>query len=454
MGAKAGQSKKPGNSAPDRRPGRQRLALLLFGALFVILFGGYAIAEGLGSPSVPEGDVALVESVPEDISTVSEADFKRALLQQAAQAQLKKPPKPGDDKYDELREAALNELIDSIWIQGEAEELELQVTPKEIATELAQIKKQNFKSEAEFQKFLQTSRFTLEDVRTRVKLQALSSQIQEKIAAQAPPADEAEIADYYETVKDTQFTTADSRDVRVVVNKDKAKVEAAQAELEKDNSAASWKKVASKYSEDPTTKTKGGLQKALTEELLQSQPELKKAIFENPTGQLAGPVDVQGNFFVIEVVQLNPEKVQPLAEVSAQIKTQLTQQVAQKVFSQFVTNYQSKWQARTFCADDFLTNKCSNFVGDGRPTGAPPACYEADPKGGLPEACPAPVTPVSPAFPGSVTLINPEGEKLPQRPRPAGLEEQPELPLGTPGTPSGAVPPGEAPPAEAPPTGE
>ncbi|HEX5711907.1 MAG TPA: peptidyl-prolyl cis-trans isomerase [Solirubrobacterales bacterium] len=448
MGAKPGQSSKSGSGAPDRKAGRQRLALLLFGALFVILFAGYAIADGIGHPSVPEGDVAHVESVPDDVANVSEADFKRALLQQAVQAQLKKAPKPGEDKYEELKEAALGELLDAIWIQGEAEELGLAVTPKEIATELAQIKKQNFKSEAEFQKFLKTSRFTMEDVRTRVKLQALSTQIQEKIATQAPPASDAEIADYYESVKGTQYTTSDSRDVRVVVNKDKAKVEAAQAELEKDNSEANWKKVAEKYSEDPTTKTKGGLQKALTEELLQSQPELKKAIFENPTGQLVGPVDVQGNFFVIEVVQLNPEKIQPLSEVKAQIKTQLTQQVAQQVFSQFVTNYQSKWQARTFCADGFVTNKCANFVGDGRPAGAPPACYEADPKGGLPEACPAPVTPVSPAMPGSVTLINPEGEKLPQRPRPAGLKET-ERPLGVPGTPSTGVPP-----TEAPPTGE
>ena len=227
MGAKPGQSK-AGSGAADRKSGRQRLALLLFGALFVVLFAGYAIADGIGQPSVPEGDVALVQEVPEEIATVSEADFKRALLQQAAQAQLKKTPQPGDDKYDELKEAALGELLDSIWIQGEAEELGLAVTPKEIATEFAQIKKQNFKSEAEFQKFLKTSRFTMEDVRTRVKLQALSTQIQEKIAAQAPPADEAEIADYYESVKDTQYTTADSRDVRVVVNKDKAKVEAAQ----------------------------------------------------------------------------------------------------------------------------------------------------------------------------------------------------------------------------------
>jgi parvulin-like peptidyl-prolyl isomerase len=436
VGAKPGQS---------RKSGRQRLALILFGALFVILFAGYAIAQGLGHPSVPSGDVALVTHVSDDIGSVSETDFKRALLQQAAQAKLKAAPKPGDDKYEELKEAALGELLDTIWIQGEAEELGISATPKQIATELAQIKKTNFKTEAEYQKFLTTSRFTKEDVLARVKLQLLSTQIQEGVTKEAPPASEGEISDYYDAAKDTQYTTAASRDVRVAVNKDKAKIEAAKTALEKDDSPTSWKKVASKYSEDPTTKASGGLQKALTEELLASQEELKDAIFGNPTGVIVGPVDVQGKFFVIEVDKLNPAKVKTLPEVSAEIKTQLDQQIAQEFFSGFVAEYQSKWQSRTFCASGFEIERCSNFKGDGHPTGAPAGCYEADPKGGIPKACPAPVAQAAPALPGSTTVLKPDGERLPQRPRPEGLKEAAEgaLPEGVPGTTSVPPPTGE-----------
>lgn len=434
MGAKPGQS---------RKLGRQRLALLLFGALFVILFAGYAIAQGIGHPSVPDGDAAIVTSVPDDIGSVSEADFKRALLQQAAQAKLKDTPKPGDDKYEELKEAALGELLDTIWIQGEAEELGISVTPKQIATELAQIKKTNFKTEAEFQKFLKTSRFTKEDVLARVKLQLLSTQIQEAVSKEAPPASEAEIADYYETAKDTQYTTAESRDVRVAVNKDKAKIEAAKTALEADDSPESWKKVATKYSEDPTTKSKGGLQPALTEELLASQGDLKAAIFDNPTGVIVGPVDVEGKFFVIEVDKLNPAKVKTLDEVKAEIKTQLTQQVAQQVFSDFVAEYQSKWSARTFCASGFEIERCANFPAAKRVEKEREqfkSCYEANPKT-PPKECPAPVAQTKPAMPGSVTILKPAGEQLPQRPRPEGLKESEEgpLPEGVPGTTS--VPP-------------
>ncbi|HEU4393198.1 MAG TPA: peptidyl-prolyl cis-trans isomerase [Solirubrobacterales bacterium] len=442
---------KQGQTAPGRRDqrlaGRQRLALIGFGALFVLLFVGFAIAQGLSAPSVPEGDVAIVEGVPDDLGTVSEAEFKRALLQQVAAGGLKKAPKPGEKKYEELKEAALGELLDQIWIQGEAEELGIEVTPKQIATELAQIKEQNFKTEAEYQEFLKTSRFTKEDVLDRVRLQLLSTQIQEVVSNEAPQATEAEVANFYNSAKDSQFTSPASRDVRVIVNEDKEKAEAAKAELEKDSSPKSWEKIAAKYSEDPNTKSTGGLQRGLTEELLQTQTTLREAIFGSPTGVIVGPTDVEGKYFVIEVEKLNSEKVQTLDQVKAQIKSQLAQQVSQRAFSNFVTAYTSKWEARTFCADGFtIEEKCSNFVGSGHPPSAPPGCYEADPPGGRPKDCPAPVIQAAPALPGSTTVLKPEGERLPQRPRPEGLKEAAEEALG--GLSEGAVPPtGEVPPA-------
>jgi parvulin-like peptidyl-prolyl isomerase len=436
VGAKPGQS---------RKSGRQRLALVLFGALFVILFAGYAIAQGLGHPSVPSGDVAIVTHVPDEIGSISETEFKRALLQQAAQAKLKKPPKPGEDKYEELKTAALGELLNTVWIRGEAEELGISVTPKQIATELAQIKKTNFKTEAEYKKFLTTSHFTKADVLARVELQLFTTQIQEAISKEAPPPSNSEIASYYDSAKATQYTTPESRDVRVVVTKDKAKADTAKAALEKDDSPASWKKVASKYSEDPTTKAKGGLQPALTEELLASQEELKSAIFGNPTDVVVGPVEVSGKFFVVEVVKLNPAKVKALGEVSAEIKAQLTQALAQEVFTEFVSEFQSKWQSRSFCASGFTIERCANYKSSGHSASAPAGCYEADPKGGPPKECPAPVAQAAPALPGSTTLLKPQGERLPQRPRPEGLKEAAGagsvLPEGVAPGATGAAPP-------------
>jgi hypothetical protein len=45
----------------------RKIGLIGFGALLVLLFAGFAITGGIGNPSVPEGDAALVEEVPDEI---------------------------------------------------------------------------------------------------------------------------------------------------------------------------------------------------------------------------------------------------------------------------------------------------------------------------------------------------------------------------------------------------
>jgi parvulin-like peptidyl-prolyl isomerase len=395
--------------------------LILFAALFVAIFVIFAVAQGIGAPSVPSGDAAIVKGVPSDEGTVSEAEVKRATGQQIAAASSEgkaKAPKPGSKKFEELKSAAQGELLDQIWIKGEAGELGISVTPKQIETELATIKKTNFPTEKAYQEFLKKSHFTQEDVDARVELQILSKEIQERVQAQSKPATAAEIQAYYEAEKAAQFTTPASRDVRVVVNKDKSKVEAAKKALEADQSAKNWETVASKYSSDPTTKTTGGLQKAITEEFVKG--DLKKAIFDSATGELVGPVEYEKYFLLIEPVKLNPAKVKTLAEVRSQISQTLTQKKQEEFFSEFVSQYQSKWTSRTYCAAGYTIERCANYKGSGHPSSASAACYEANPKAPAKE-CPAPVIQTTPAIPGTVTTTEPKGKRLVQRPQPEGL---------------------------------
>lgn len=409
--------------ASNKRQGRragglQRLALLAFGALFILLFLVFAIAQGLGDPSVPSGAVAVIEDAPDDLGTVTEEDFQHALDQAAAQKKITPVPKPGDKNYDELKETALGEVLDAIWIQGQAEEMDISVTKKEIADELEKLKKQAFKTEKQYEEFLKEAKFTQADVDQRVKIQILSEKIQTQVTEEAAVPSKTEIDDYYEAAKSSQYTTPESRDIRLVKNKDKAKVEEAKAALEKDNSNKSWEKVTKKYSTD-TTKAIGGLQSAVTEGTL-SEP-LDKAVFAAPQGELEGPLQEKGTYTIFEVMKITPEKVQSFDEAKSQISAQLAEQAKQQGFAAFVQHYGAKWQSRTFCASDFTIARCANFKGTGRPPEANEACFEADPKT-APEACPAPIPQVKPAQPGTISPLNREGQKLAQRPRPSELE--------------------------------
>ena len=444
MGAKSGQKRKPG--ASGRPAGRQRLWLILFGLVFVLLFVGFAVAEGIGSTSVPAGDIAVVKDAPSSIEDVTGAKFDRVLLQQESQAKLKKKLQPGTKKYEETKDAAIEEMINGVWLQGEAEELGVVVTDKQVAAELEKIKKENFPTKDAYNKFLDEANFAPQDVLERVRLQLLGTAVQEKVKEEAPEPSAEAIENYYAAEKNARFKQKESRDVRFVSNEDKAKVEAALKELKADNSPAGWKKTAAKYSSDSTTKTKGGLQEGIQEEFLQEP--IKKAIFGAATGELVGPVEYQKNFFVIEVVKLNPAKTKSLKEAEPEIKAALEQETQQEFFSEFIAEYESKWRGRTFCDEEYLVKLCSNYTGSGHPAGAPPACYEANPATPA-TACPAPVPLTQPALPGTVSLLKPKGEPFVQRPIPVAGEEAAAAEGAVP--PEGAAPPpeeGSAPPPE------
>jgi parvulin-like peptidyl-prolyl isomerase len=451
-GAKAGTGGRRGPRGQEA----QRLAALVFGVLLVLLFVVVAIAEGLGSPSIPSGAIAVIDDVPadasapldkpakdcngkvvtQDLGVVTEAEFDCAFKQLAAGSGLKTPPKPGDEQYDALREGTISSLIENIWLQGLGAEEGVEITTEMIKEEEEELIKKSFEGDRKkFEDFLTTSGYTKQDVNERLKVQAISQELAkplEEEAADAKPSS-SEISDAYEAEKATRFTKPETRDIRILATKDEKKLAAAKIALEKDDSAASWKVVVKKYAENPSTAASGGLQPGVSEE--QYAGPAGEAMFSAPTGKVEGPVESTLGSMVFEVEKVNPEEVQPLGEAEAEIKTELEQKSKEEVFTSFINDFRSKWRARTFCASGFTIEKtCSNFKGSPKVEGASPSCYgeetkeEPEPTPET-EGCPAPVLQLKPALPGTVTIVAPLGVQLVQRPIPPGLEatEVPEL---------------------------
>jgi parvulin-like peptidyl-prolyl isomerase len=132
---------------------------------------------GANPATVPAGDVAVVRG-----TAITQAQFDNALRQTELAENKKTVPAPGDPDYTEGRDAAMGELLDQAWITGEAADQGVTVSDREIADALAQTKRQNFKTEAEFQAYVKKAGYTAEDVNERVKLQVLSQKLETKIA--------------------------------------------------------------------------------------------------------------------------------------------------------------------------------------------------------------------------------------------------------------------------------
>lgn len=131
--------------------------------------------------TLPSNVVVFVAHVPLSLGRLTKAEFQRALAQEAAQAGRSSAPGPQAKDYPRIEERALGERLDAIWIQGQAREMGIGVRPHEISRELAHLKKEAFKNEAQYRRFLSEAHFTRRDVRERVKLQVLSEKIQVRV---------------------------------------------------------------------------------------------------------------------------------------------------------------------------------------------------------------------------------------------------------------------------------
>ena len=381
------------------------LLLPLFGALFVLLFALVA-SQGNQVPEVPAGAVAVVTGVPPGIGTISRAELEQEMRQRAAVGGRGGVPGPADEDYEQIRDEALLGLITDVWLRGEGEAMGIFVSDAEARRELARRGEEGT---------LEKAGYTPATMRERIRIELVSDRIEETLREQAAEPSAAEVEAFYEAEKEARFTRPERRDLRFVFTRDEDGANAARGELEADSSTAGWQRVAEARSLDLGTKYEGGRRAAIEEgELLLA---LRSPVFGAARGELIGPVAAGGGYFVLEVEALHPARTKRLDAVRAEIEQTLAGRKEQEVFLDSDVDFYERWHPRTQCASGFAVSDCANFGRFEHPSEAPPECYEADPAE-PPEACPAPVPQARPALPGTVSELEPEGERLPQRPYP------------------------------------
>ena len=363
------QPPKPGAGArpAGRRRTRGRGPLVAFGVLFALLLIGSMIFGGIGQAGVPDDAVAVIEDTPGGTTVITREEFDRALEQVAANERIRELPEEGSDDYKRLAEAAMQQLINTAWVEGEAEEQGVSVSDRDVQAEIDAIIQQFGCSPEEppeqcdeLQRRLKQFKLTLPEVEDQIRTGLLGQELEREITQDAPRPTEAQIEDYYETFK-SQFELPETRDVRLVLNPDKAKVEEAQAQLEEDSSKKAWRNVAREFSTD-TSKGQGGLREGLTEGLVEEP--LNTEIFDAEEGEIVGPVKTPLGWYVFELINVKPARTQTLEEVQGQLRTQLKQQIDAQARDQFINAYGSRWTARTDCADGFLFERCDNANGE------------------------------------------------------------------------------------------
>ena len=260
-----------------------------------------------------------------------------------------------EQQYQSLQQEVLGFLISSAWVLGEAESQGVKVSDAEVKKQFEQIKNQQFPKPAEFQKFLATSGQTVSDLLLRVKLNLLSSKIQQKVAKQKGAVTQAQINKYFNEHK-SQFGTPEKRNVKIILTKTEAEAKKAKQEIESGKSFAS---VAKSVSIDPTSKAKGGVLTGVVKG--QEEKALDEAIFSAQKNVLSGPVKTPFGYYIYEVTGTTTGSQQTLAQAQASIRQQLTAQQQQQALSKFVKEFRKKWEGKTECRSGYVVQDCEGY---------------------------------------------------------------------------------------------
>jgi foldase protein PrsA len=275
-----------------------------------------------------------------------------------------------EQQYTSLKQEVLGFLISANWVLGEAEEQGVKVSDPEVTKQFNTVKNQQFPKEANFQKFLKTTGQTVSDLLLRVKLNLLSTKIQQKVSkGPGKKPSQHEITAYYEQHKQ-QFGQPERRNLLVVLTKTQAQAEKAEQEVKSGKSFAS---VAKKSSIDPVSKSTGGVLNEVAKG--QEAKGFDEALFKAKLNALSGPVKTPFGYYVFEVKKVLPAAQQTLAQVQSTIKQQLTAQSQQKALSEFVKNFRKKWTGRTECRSEYMVQDCKGYKAPktpALPTTAPP----------------------------------------------------------------------------------
>ena len=257
-------------------------------------------------------------------------------------------------EYEGLRDQVLQFLILEKWVTGEAKDQGVKVSAKEKESAYQKTVKETFPKEADFQKFLKQSGMTVADARFQVTFSTVYAKLREKAVKTADKVTDKAVAEFYKKNK-ARFAQPETRDIRVVLTKDKGKADAAHKALEDGDT---WSAVAKKYSIDQASKGQGGSLLGIAKG--SQEKAFDDALFTAKKGVLTGPVKVQFGYYVFQVQKITPAKQQTLKEASPAIKQELTTQNQKEADDKFNRDLRKKWKERTNCREGFIMDQCKN----------------------------------------------------------------------------------------------
>jgi parvulin-like peptidyl-prolyl isomerase len=294
---------------------------------------------GSESKKVPAGAVAVVGD-----RTITKADFDAVIARAKVgfKQQKRQFPKPGTPQFQQIKNSAIQYLVQREEIEQKAKEMDVSVKPKQVDSRIAQIKRQLGGQKA-FDAQLKANGLTLTQAKKDiVEPQLLSEGIYNKVTGDVKVSD-ADVAKYYRSHL-KQYQQPESRDVRHILVSAKKKALANQI-YDRLKGGASFAKLAKKYSQDTASAAQGG---RLSIVKGQTAGPFDQTAFLLDKGQISRPIKTQYGWHIIQALSaVRPAKTTPLKDVKDAIRQQLLQQRKNDAMTKWLNDTKKEFAKKT-----------------------------------------------------------------------------------------------------------
>jgi hypothetical protein len=303
--------------------------------------------DGLGCGGASEQGVARVGRSPISKRTLGHWTSVSAAVDPALAA-----------SKTSARRRALDFLIASRWLTGEASEAGVRVSSVESRKQLELLRYDQLEGltyeplpkDAQLRSLLTSSRVALADRLWLMRLSILAARIERLRLSQAQrEVTREQIARFYGRHR-RSFVQRAWRELEIIGNFHKAVVVRAKREVE---AGASFLSVARRVSVD--SEAPKGLQSLARGD---EEPPFEKVVFGARPGVLVGPVEY-GFFYIFTVPRSRPERQLTLAESENRIRRRLAEERAS---GDLLSAFERKWMTRTSCQPTFVVSRCGHHA--------------------------------------------------------------------------------------------
>ena len=316
----------------------KRVFFTVFLALGLAVFALGCGSDDGGSDAVPTNSVAVVgdQSIPK-----SEFDDLITYAKRSYDAQKRPFPKVGTPEYVQLRDQAMNFLIQRTQFEVKADELDIDVSDEAVDKRIDQyIKERHQGDKKKFDAELKSQGLSPEQARDIISANLVQEAIFNKVTKDVKVNDE-QVKAYYDKNK-AQYGTPETRAVRHVLVKEKALADDLYAQLK---AGGNWNAIAKKHSQDPASKNQGGKMTATKGQLV---PEFEQTAFTIGDNGISKPVKTQYGWHIIQALgPVKKSESTPFAQVQEAIRQQLLQENRNKEMEKWVADMRKDLEGET-----------------------------------------------------------------------------------------------------------